>query len=335
MTEVSKVQAVTYFLAALALYAVLQLGLLPALLAGLLIYQLVDLGSRALERLGVHPSLGRMVLVAFLTVIIVTLITLGVVGILSQMSGDKENLVALLQKMADVVDGARSHLPPWLQTYLPATLDEWREAASAWLRANASHLNVLGREIGLSVVHLIIGMVIGGLVAVGAHGKTATPGPLAAELTQRVDHLSGAFYNVVFSQIRISALNTLLTSIYLTVVLPATGVHLPLIKTMILVTFVAGLLPILGNLISNTVIVLVALGVSLSAAVESLIFLVVIHKLEYFINARIIGGQIRARAWEILIAMLVGEAAFGIAGVIAAPIYYAYLKEELQARKLI
>jgi hypothetical protein len=30
----------------------------------------------------------------------------------------------------------------------------------------------------------------------------------------------------------------------------------------------------------------------------------VIHKLEYFLNARIVGIQINARAWELLIAML-------------------------------
>ncbi len=34
-------------------------------------------------------------------------------------------------------------------------------------------------------------------------------------------------------------------------------------------------------------------------------------------------------------AMLVMEAAFGIAGLIAAPIYYAYLKQELSSRGLI
>jgi predicted PurR-regulated permease PerM len=55
----------------------------------------------------------------------------------------------------------------------------------------------------------------------------------------------------------------------------------------------------------------------------------VIHKLEYFLNARIVGSQIQAKAWELLLAMLVMEAAFGIAGVAAAPIYYAYLKDEL------
>ena len=47
----------------------------------------------------------------------------------------------------------------------------------------------------------------------------------------------------------------------------------------------------LGNLISNTVIVMVSLSVSLYVAIGSLVFLIAIHKLEYFINARIIGGR--------------------------------------------
>jgi predicted PurR-regulated permease PerM len=61
----------------------------------------------------------------------------------------------------------------------------------------------------------------------------------------------------------------------------------------------------------------------------------VIHKLEYFVNARIVGTEIRASAWEILVAMLVMEAAFGLPGVVAAPIYYGYLKNELSARGLV
>jgi predicted PurR-regulated permease PerM len=103
----------------------------------------------------------------------------------------------------------------------------------------------------------------------------------------------------------------------------------------VIVTFLTGLLPVIGNLISNTVIVVVSLSVSPLLAIGSLAFLVIIHKLEYFVNARIMGGQIQARAWELLLAMLVMEAIFGIPGVVAAPIYYAYLKNELSAQKLI
>ena len=41
--------------------------------------------------------------------------------------------------------------------------------------------------------------------------------------------------------------------------------------------------------------------------------------------------NLRARA----VAMLVMEAAFGLVGLVAAPIYYAYLKDELKAQKMI
>ena len=62
------------------------------------------------------------------------------------------------------------------------------------------------------------------------------------------------------------------------------------------VTFLAGLLPVIGNLISNTAIVVASLSVSLPIAIVSLLYLVVIHKLEYFLNARIIGARIQAAA---------------------------------------
>jgi predicted PurR-regulated permease PerM len=62
---------------------------------------------------------------------------------------------------------------------------------------------------------------------------------------------------------------------------------------------------------------------------------VVIHKLEYFLNARIVGRSIEADPWELLMAMVVMEAVFGVAGLICAPVYYAYMKYELVARKLI
>jgi predicted PurR-regulated permease PerM len=92
---------------------------------------------------------------------------------------------------------------------------------------------------------------------------------------------------------------------------------------------------VVGNLISNTVIVIISLGVSVWVAMASLVFLIVIHKLEYFVNARIVGGEIRAAAWEILAALLAFEAAFGVPGMVLAPILYAYVKGELVDRGLV
>jgi predicted PurR-regulated permease PerM len=173
------------------------------------------------------------------------------------------------------------------------------------------------------------------MIAVSDLTNRGGRGPLTRVMAERVRLLALSFRRVIFAQVRISALNTVLTAIYLVGVLPLFDIHLPLAKTMIVVTFVVGLLPVIGNLISNTMIVVLSLSLSVYTAIASLVFLILIHKLEYFINAKIVGTQIEARAWEILIAMLVMEAAFGVPGVIAAPIFYAYLKVELKTRKLI
>jgi len=170
-------------------------------------------------------------------------------------------------------------------------------------------------------------MVLGAMVALNEVSAGHRDRPLAGALLERAERLSRSFRRVVFAQVRISLLNTLFTGVYLTLVLPLFGVHLPLTKTLIAVTFITGLLPVVGNLLSNTAIVVVSLSVSLYAAIASLAFLILIHKLEYFLNARIIGRRVESRTWELLMAMLAMEAAFGVAGVIAAPIYYAYLKE--------
>jgi predicted PurR-regulated permease PerM len=53
------------------------------------------------------------------------------------------------------------------------------------------------------------------------------------------------------------------------------------------------------------------------------------------LNARIIGSQIGARTWELLLAMLTMGSAFGVPGVVAAPIFYAYVRRELMDLELV
>ncbi len=105
---------------------------------------------------------------------------------------------------------------------------------------------------------------------------------------------------------------------------------------MILVTFIAGLLPVIGNLISNTVIVVVSLSYSAGRCDRIARRSWCSSTSSSTSSTRASSAsQIRARAWELLIAMLVMEAAFGVPGVIAAPIFYAYLKDELKSRGLL
>ena len=230
---------------------------------------------------------------------------------------------------------SKGKLPDWIVATLPANADRLRDAATDWLHENSKSLRIVGGEVGHAIVHVIIGMVIGAMVSLREALPPGESGPLARALLERATKVGDAFRRVVFAQVRISALNTLFTAIYLLAVLPMFGVHLPFAKTLVAVTFLTGLLPVVGNLISNTAIVIVSLNVSIEAALGSLAFLVVIHKLEYFLNARIVGSHIHAKAWELLAAMLVMESAFGIAGLVAAPIYYAYLKDELASRALL
>jgi len=234
-----------------------------------------------------------------------------------------------------LVEKARQQLPTALVGWLPDSVDELRVMAMDLTRKHAVSLQVVGKETARALVHIIIGLVLGAIVALSRARPAHQVGPLAAALGQRCQQLADAFHNIVFAQIKISLINTALTGIFLLGVFPLCGIHVPLAKTLVVITFIVGLLPVIGNLISNTAITIAGLSVSLWVGVGALGFLILIHKLEYFLNARIVGTQIRARAWELLIAMLAMEAAFGLAGLIAAPIYYAYLKSELEAQQLI
>ena len=146
----------------------------------------------------------------------------------------------------------------------------------------------------------------------------------------RFEELVESFTNVVFAQVWIASINAALTAVFILGVLPALGKPLPMAGTLVAVTFLAGLVPVVGNLVSNTVIVIVSLNHSLGVAAGALAWLVIIHKLEYFLNAHIIGNRIRAKAWELLIAMILMEAMFGLSGLICAPIIYAQLKAALK-----
>jgi predicted PurR-regulated permease PerM len=322
-------------LTGVGLVLVLLLHLLPALLAGLLVYELVHILSPRLRIWRMNRELSKVAAVTVLAVIVVVLVTLIIVGIIAVLKTDAGSISALFKQLAEIIEGSRRALPAWVLENIPANADDLRQALVQWLREHARDLRGVGTEFGRAFAHILIGMIIGAFISLREARPAKEVGPLAEALLDRAARVGEAFRRIVFAQVRISALNTTLTTIYLTIVLPLCGVHLPLTKTMIAVTFVAGLLPVIGNLISNTVIVIVSLSHSLPVALGSLAFLIVIHKLEYFVNARIVGTQIRARAWELLIAMLAMEAAFGIAGVVAAPIYYAYLKDELKSRNLI
>lgn len=322
----------SYLLAFLAVVAVLEYHLLAAVLAGLAVYLLTVKLARHLPKK--WEGKGHGVALSGIILLVVLLVCGGSFGLWSFLQG-RQGMGALFPAMAQQLENIEKTLPPSLAEYLPDSVEELRQYLANYFREHSKDITHIGMSGVRVVVQLLFGMAIGSIAVLHRCQEGELSPPLAAALHSRVHGLTDAFERVVLAQLRISALNTALTALYLVAILPLCGVRLPMRTLLILLTFVAGLLPVVGNLISNSVIVVLSFGISLGVGAASLGFLLLVHKLEYFTNAKIVGGRINASAWEILSAMLLMEAVFGMAGMIAAPVLYAWLKSELRAKRLV
>ena len=307
------------------------LHLLPALLCGLLVYTLVRLLAPRLER-GLSRHGARVTVVALAAFALVAAIAAASVGLLAFFRSDAGSISALMQHMATLLESSRAWLPDSLENSLPGDAEGLRNTLAGWLRQHGAELQAAGKETARSLAYAVLGMVIGALLALRKTEAATAQGPLLARLAAHGRGFQQAFRAVVFAQMYIAAINAAVTAVYLLVALPLLGIHLPLAKTLVALTFISGLLPIVGNLVSNAAIVVLSLSHSLALALVSLGVLIVVHKLEYFLNARIVGSRIQAHAWELLCAMLVMEAALGLPGLVLAPIYYAFVKSEFGQR---
>ncbi len=333
--SVSRSDIAAWVATAVVLGLIVQLHLLSGLLAGLLVYTLVDVLTPRLRLRAFGHDAPRIVAVTIVATIVIAALIGLVIGAVATLRNSGEGLPRLMQRMAEILEESRYALPAWMTGYVPANANALQQTLVEWLRGNADDLTVFGRGIGRSLAHILMGMVIGALLSLQKAAAPHERRPLSEHIALHASRLANVFRRVVFAQVWISLINTFFTWLYLDVVLRLFGVDLPLVKTLVALTFVVGLMPIIGNLISNTAIVIVCLSQGVPLAAVSLIYLVLVHKLEYFLNARIVGSHINARAWELLIAMLVMQAAFGVSGLIAAPIFYAYFKEELRSKGLV
>ena len=322
------------FIVMLALISmVLILHMAPTLLIGMFIYLLAKrLGDKLCLKMPEKPA--RILAAVLITAMIITAMTSAGV-FLSKTLGNEQNLAGLASKLGESVNDIKNDLPPTLLTYLPDSLLSLNGSVNDLIKEHTSELGVAGKEGLHTLAHILIAVVTALLLSIDTFASIAKAQPFAKAMRERIQLFGRAFENIVFAQIKIAAINTLLTGIFLLIVLPYLDIHLPYNKTLVLVTFVAGLLPVIGNLISNSLITVISIGVSFKVAIASLVFLVGVHKLEYFINAKIVGSKIHAAAWELLLALLIMESLFGITGLLIAPILYAYLKSELLLAKLI
>ncbi len=333
---VSRYEIASWVIAGVLLVTAVKFRLLSALFAGFAVYELVYLLVHLLRLQRLAGRWAKVVAATLLALFIISLLTVMVFLAAAFIRGSAAALPNLISSMADIIATSRDLLPPGVEDNVPQNVEELKQAMAAWLKAHSGDLQIVGHESLRTAVLLFMGMAIGGILSLReVLPRERGVAPLADVLVERVERFGDAFRRVVFAQVRIAAINAFLTWLYLGVALPLMGHELPYTNVLIGVTFMAGMLPVIGNLISNTVIVTVSLSISFWLALSSLTFLVVIHKLEYFLNAHIIATRIRCKAWELLVAMLVMEAVFGFRGLVAAPVFYAYVKDELTSRGLI
>lgn len=239
----------------------------------------------------------------------------------------------LLDYLSGTILELREKLPADLAAQLPAGAAEAQRVIASYLAAKAGVLASMGKVWLAGLIHAYVGLLIGALAAV--RPRVQLRAPLSRSLQRRVMLLGDAFRQIVAAQFWIALFNCVCTAVFLLFVLPLWGITLPYTPALIALTFVAGLIPIVGNLFCNLVVTIVGLSVSPAAALACLSFLILIHKAEYFINARVVGQRTHIAVWELLSVMFVAESIYGPAGLVAAPLFYAYLKKELEARHLV
>src|SRR5262249_50681966 len=98
-----------WVIAALALLLVIDLLLLPALLAGLLVYELVHIIAPRLPL--IRGARGKLAAVGLLAAAIIAALVGAAIGIVAFVQSDAGSLPRLMQKMAEIIEGARGKLP--------------------------------------------------------------------------------------------------------------------------------------------------------------------------------------------------------------------------------
>jgi predicted PurR-regulated permease PerM len=192
------------------------------------------------------------------------------------------------------------------------------------------------RRVGFEVVSLLVGLFVAASLFLNARWGTEDPtaardslyATVVSELGLRFQTFFASFSRVIGAQIIISFINTALTAVFLL------WNGFKFAPVLIMLTFLCGLLPIVGNLISNTLIIFVAFTISPKMALIALVYLVVIHKLEYFLNSKIIGDRIKNPMWLTLLGIMLGEKLMGIPGMILAPVVLHYIKVESSRAKV-
>jgi len=314
------VKKVSYALVLLLVAAAVWLRLGPVILAGLFSYMILDLTYRLFVR-RLDPVLSRWLALAVFLVAAISISAMFARFIRQTIHTLPQIAAAAIPKLIVLSESYGVELP-FENVY------ELREIVIREIKDNAESITKASGILTIGFFHIIIAIFIAILAFFSGPQEdyeTNLFDAVRREFGARLRTFLLSFEKVLGAQVVISAVNTILTAIFLCTM------GFPHIPFLLLATFILGALPIIGNILSNTIIVGTALTMSARHAAFALGFLILIHKGEYFLNSRVVGSSINAPMWQTLLAILIGDLVMGVPGIILAPALLHYAKEELRS----
>ena len=292
----------------------------PALVAGLYAYTLLDVTHR---RLAVRMSRLKA---RGLTVLVFAVVSVGLTVLVARFFRQSAAtipviLASALPMVSDLAGQYGLSLPF-------DSIEELRQVGADAVRENARQITRASGVLTRGFFHLAMAISIAALCFL-SESQPPPPGTAWSALRERVLSLArrfmGSFELVAGAQVAISAINTVFTAIFLV------AMGFPHTPFLIPATFFLGMLPLVGNLLSNSMIVCAGLTVSPRHGLIALGFLVLIHKAEYFLNSRIVGSSLRTPMWQTLLGIFVGELILGVPGILLAPAALHFVREEFSS----
>ena len=215
-----------------------------------------------------------------------------------------------------------SFLPGAEQGDLGDAMGQALDAVTGWLRGPLDDVVGLSRAIleGAlrSVLFVVLLLMVTAFVSMDAPAivawvVTLVPRSRRADMRSFLALVDQGLAGVVRGQVTICIINGILTLAGLLVL------RVPFAFALSALAAVLYLVPIFGTVISSIPIVLLALTGGFSRGLMALALILAIHALEaYFLNPKILGGASRIHPVLIVLALVLGEHYFGVAGALLA-----------------
>lgn len=317
-------------------------GLGPGLIAGLAVFSITRFirnltQSFCRRRFSTPRNPAAAFLLDKLPLGITTIVVIGLVFLLG--FGFVNTIKFVVQTMLDqgpqLIEEAMGNLfsvlaklPEGLQDSLPDSQAELYEMVRRSMGNSMGQIKHLGGVGFFVFLQLVFALILG--ISAGLMRYSSDRRPLSTAWTEAMGSYVRSFTLLMGAQVYVSMWNTFCTAVFIFGVLPLVDVVLPFRELLLVFTAVASLIPAAGNIMANSLILMLTIRYGPLVALGSVAYLFVIHKLEYFVNGYFIGRHVRASVPEMLITIILGEVLFGLPGLITGPVTYAFIKAHFQ-----